>query len=71
MWFMKSKKVLLTMMAIIAVTVATLTVQDIERLQWFAGIVGGLVGTYNLAQGLSDGLSKGRTSSGESSSTQG
>ncbi|MBN1124701.1 MAG: hypothetical protein JXA82_06825 [Sedimentisphaerales bacterium] len=65
MWFLKSKKVLLTLAAMAVITVATLVVSDTERLQWFAAIIGGLVGSYNIGQGIADGWSKGQTSSSD------
>lgn len=55
MWLLKSKKVILTLTAMIAITVGTLVIEDLERLRWFAGIVGGLVGSYNIGQGIADG----------------
>jgi len=62
MWILKSKKVLLTLTAMILITVGALMMEDADRLRWFAAIIGGLVGTYNIGQGIADGGSKGRTS---------
>lgn len=69
MWFLKSKKVLLTLAAMAVITTATLVVSDTERLQWFAAIIGGLVGSYNIGQGIADGRSKGKTSASDTEET--
>jgi|GEM_PF-3638210 len=62
MWILKSKKVLLTLTAMVLITVGALVIADGDRLRWFAAIIGGLVGCYNIGQGIADGGSKGRTS---------
>ena len=63
MWFIKSKKVLLMLTAMIVITIAVLTVSDMQRLQWFAAIIGGMISSYNIGQGIADGWSMGKTSS--------
>ena len=65
MWILKSKKVLLTLTAMILITIGALVIQDGEKLRWFAAIIGGLVGSYNIGQGIADGGSKGRTSASQ------
>ena len=62
MWLLKSKKVILTLVGMILITVGTLAIDDSERLRWFAAIIGGLIGCYNIGQGIADGYSGGLTS---------
>ena len=62
MWLIKSKKVILTLTAMVLITVGTLAIEDIDRLRWYAGMIGCLVGCYNIGQGVADGISKGSTS---------
>lgn len=63
MWFFKSKKILLTLSAMVAVTLAFLLISDVDRLRWFTTILAGLVGSFNVGQGIADGWSNGKTSS--------
>ncbi len=63
MWIFKSKKVLLTLTAMVLITIGALVIDDVYRLRWFAAIIGGLVGSYNIGQGIADGYSGGFTSS--------
>ncbi len=62
MWFLKSKKVILTLVGMVLITIGTVTIDDLDRLRWFAAIIGGLIGCYNIGQGVADGYSGGLTS---------
>jgi hypothetical protein len=58
----KSKKMILSLVGILAVVGLVLAGRDIETVKWVGGFIAGLVASLNLGQGLADGLSEGRTS---------
>jgi len=62
MWLIKSKKVVLTLIAMVIITIGTIIIDDLDKLRWFAAVIGGLIGSYNIGQGIADGCSMGRTS---------
>ena len=62
MWLIKSKKVILTLIAMALITIGTITIDDMDKLRWFAAVIGGLIGSYNIGQGIADGCSLGCTS---------
>ena len=68
MWLLKSKKVILTLVGMILITIGTLVISDLERLRWFAAIIAGLIGCYNIGQGIADGYSGGLTSARQKNS---
>ena len=57
-----SKKMVLSLVGIVAVTGLVLSGRDLETVKWVGGFIAGIVASMNLAQGLADGLSDGRTS---------
>jgi hypothetical protein len=59
---MKSKKMILSVVGIVAVVGLVLAGRDIETVKWVGGFIAGIVASLNLGQGLADGLSEGRTS---------
>jgi len=59
---MKSKKMVLSLLGIVAVVGLVLAGRDLETVKWVGGFVAGIVASLNLGQGLADGLSDGRTS---------
>jgi hypothetical protein len=58
----KSKKLIVSMVGIVAVVALVLAGRDIETVKWVGGFIAGIVASLNLGQGLADGLSEGRTS---------
>jgi len=63
MELLKSKKMIVTMTAMVLVTLGTILIGEQTRLEWFVGIIGGMVGAFNVGQGIADGWSQGKTSS--------
>ena len=61
--FLRSKKVIVSLVGIIVVFVLALAGRDPEMVKWVGGFVAGIVGTLNVAQGFADGISRGATSS--------
>ena len=59
---LKSKKMILSLVGIVAVVSLVLTGQNLETVKWVGGFIAGMVASLNLGQGLADGLSEGRTS---------
>ena len=59
----KSKKMVLSLVCIVAVAGLVLAGRDLETVKWVGGFIAGIVASLNLGQGLADGLSDGRTSS--------
>ena len=59
-----SKKVVVSLVSIVALTVMVLAGTDLETLKWAGGVIAAIAGSLNLGQGLADGLSEGRTSAG-------
>jgi len=60
---LKSKKVMVSLVGILAVFVLALVGRDTELIKWVGGFVAGIVSTLNVAQGFADGVSRGGTSS--------
>jgi len=58
----KSKKMILSLVGIVAVAGLVLADRDIETVKWVGGFIAGIVASLNLGQGVADGLSDGRTS---------
>jgi hypothetical protein len=58
----KSKKMVLSLVGIVAVVTLTLAGRDMETVKWVGGFIAGIVASLNLGQGLADGLSDGQTS---------
>lgn len=58
----KSKKMVLSLVGIVAVVGLVLAGRDLETVKWVGGFIAGIVASLNLGQGLADGLSEGRTS---------
>jgi len=58
----KSKKMVLSLVGIVAVVALALAGRDLETVKWVGGFIAGIVASLNLGQGLADGLSDGRTS---------
>lgn len=62
MWFIKSKKVVLTSFAMALITIGTIIIiDDIDKLCWFTTIIAGSIGSYNIGQGIADSCSLGHT----------
>ncbi|MGB2755381.1 MAG: hypothetical protein WBD75_05885 [Phycisphaerae bacterium] len=59
---LKSKKMILSLLGIVAVVGLVLAGRDLETIKWVGGFIAGMVASLNLGQGLADGLSEGRTS---------
>ena len=58
-----SKKLVVSLVGIVAVCVLAILGRDIEMIKWVGCFVAGIVSTLNVSQGFADGLSGGRTSS--------
>ena len=56
------RKFVITVIGILAITAMIFTDQEFETIKWFAMFMASIVGAYNIGQGISDGLSNGRTS---------
>ena len=52
---LKSKKMILSLVGLVAVTALVLTNHDMETLKWVGGFITGIVASLNLGQGLADG----------------
>lgn len=61
---LKSKKMLITLIGIVAVVALVFAGKDIETVKWVGGFIAGIVASLNIGQGLADGLSGGKTSAG-------
>jgi hypothetical protein len=59
---LQSKKMIVSLVGILAVFVLALLGRDIEMVKWVGGFVAGIVSTLNVSQGFADGLSRGKTS---------
>jgi len=59
---LKSKKMILSLVGILAVVGLVIAGRDLETIQWVGGFITGIVASLNVGQGLADGLSKGATS---------
>lgn len=58
----QSKKLVLSLVGIVAVVGLVVAGHDLETVKWVGGFVAGIVASLNLGQGFADGLSKGGTS---------
>lgn len=59
---LKSKKMILSLIGILAIVGLVLAGHDLETVKWIGGFITGIVASLNVGQGLADGLSKGVTS---------
>lgn len=59
-----SKKVIVSIIGILAVFTLAMLGRDTEMVKWVGGFVAGIVSTLNMSQGFADGLSGGKTSLG-------
>jgi hypothetical protein len=66
----QSKKMVLSLVGVVAVVVLVMVGRDLETVKWVGGFIAGIVASLNLGQGLADGLSGGQTSATRPSSTQ-
>ena len=67
--FLKSKKVVVSLVGILVVFVLALAGRDLETVKWVGGFVAGIVGTLNVSQGFADGVSRGATSTRSSATS--
>ena len=59
---LKSKKMILSLIGILAVVGLVLAGNDMETIKWVGGFITGIVASLNVGQGIADGLSEGKTS---------
>ena len=59
---LKSKKMLISLVGLVAVVTLVILGHDLETLKWVGGFITGIVASLNLGQGIADGFSEGRTS---------
>jgi hypothetical protein len=59
---LNSKKMIVSLVGIVAVAGLVLAGRDMETVKWVGGFIASIVASLNLGQGLADGLSDGRTS---------
>jgi len=58
----KSKKMIITIAGLVIVgTALFIPGVDQEMIKWFGGFVAGIVASFNVSQGVADGLSRGNT----------
>lgn len=57
----KSKKMVLSLVGILAVVGLVVAGQDLEVVKWVGGYIAGMIASLNLGQGIADGLSSGKT----------
>jgi hypothetical protein len=57
-----SKKLIVSVIGIVAVFVLALAGKDLELIKWVGGFIAGIVSTLNVSQGFADGMSGGKTS---------
>ena len=60
----QSKKFILSLIGLLAILLLLILERDLETCKWFSAFVVGIIGSFNIGQGLSDGLSHGKTSAG-------
>ena len=58
----KSKKMVLSLVGVVAVVALVLMGHDLETVKWVGGFIVGIVASLNVGQGIADGFSDGRTS---------
>ena len=59
---LQSKKMILSLLGIVAVVALVWAGKDLETVKWVGGFIAGIVASLNLGQGLADGMSNGNTS---------
>ena len=59
----KSKKFVATMLGIVSVVLVQLVGISPDQAKVVTEIIGAIIGTFNVGQGIADGMSKGATSS--------
>jgi len=59
------RKWLATLLGMVLVSAMIFTNKDFETVKWFGTWIVGLIATFNIAQGVADGMSKGNTSSSQ------
>jgi len=62
---LQSKKMILSLVGIVAVVTLVVLGNDIETVKWVGGFIAGIVASLNIGQGIADGMSQGATSSAE------
>jgi len=62
MCFLKSKKMIAFLVGVVAVVSLVLAGTDIETVKWVGGFIAGMVASFQIGQGIADGLSGGETS---------
>jgi len=60
----QSKKMIITLVGIVAVVTLVILGRDLETVKWVGGFITGIVASLNIGQGIADGFSEGRTSAG-------
>lgn len=60
-----SKKLIVSVLGIVSVSVLVLAGRDIELIKWAGGFIAGIVSTFNVSQGFADGASRGKTTAAE------
>ena len=61
---MQSKKMVISLAGLAAVVALVILGHDLETVKWVGGFITGIVASLNLGQGIADGFSDGRTSTG-------
>ena len=61
MTVLRSKKMVLSLVGILAVVGLVVAGQDLEVVKWVGGYIAGMIASLNLGQGIADGLSSGKT----------
>ena len=62
MGWLKSKKMIISVLAIVAIVLLVILEKDLETIKWVGGFIAAIAASLNVGQGLADGLSKGQTS---------
>jgi len=57
-----SKKFVLSLIGVAAVVGLLLLGRDLETVKWLAGFVTTIIASFNVGQGIADGMSRGETS---------
>jgi len=58
---LNSKKMVISLIGILAVVGLVLAGRDMETVQWVGGFIAGIVASMNIGQGIADGVSAGAT----------
>ncbi|NIA20941.1 MAG: hypothetical protein GWP05_02985 [Anaerolineaceae bacterium] len=59
---LKSKKMIVSLLGLVAVVALVVLGHDLETVKWVGGFITGIVASLNIGQGIADGFSEGRTS---------